>query len=169
MSKNVRVPLSTALLVSESLSDRLAEIGLRRGSDFEVCGSIRRRCPTVGDIDVAIVDSLLAEGQSQISSLLVDPYIAAKSGILKSGIFEGMKVEFYPAPSSGWGAMLLFATGSPKFNIFCRVKAKESGWKLSQYGLFAPNEELVCRCDEELSILNQLGISQFIDPTKREV
>jgi DNA polymerase/3'-5' exonuclease PolX len=101
--------------------------------------------------------------------LLYDPHIAAKSGELKSGSFEGMKVEFYPVPDTGWGAMMLFATGSPKFNIFCRVKAKDRGLKLSQYGLHDSNDELVCDCTEELPILQTLGIPEFVEIRKREL
>ena len=57
------------------------------------------------------------------------------TGRLKHGWLSGVKVEFNVGPAEGFGAMQLFCTGNPAFNVRCRAIATQNGWSLNQYGL----------------------------------
>jgi len=54
MSQNVHVPFVEASAKSISLAAKLESLGIgfTNGTNLLVCGSIRRRRPTFGDIDV---------------------------------------------------------------------------------------------------------------------
>ncbi len=76
-------------------------------------GSIRRHCRTVGDIDMIVSSPVFYEG-----------------------------FDFWVAEPHYWGAMLLEATGSWKFNVWLRTVAKARGMKLNRYGLWKREESL---------------------------
>ncbi|MFH0989854.1 MAG: hypothetical protein V1799_07550 [bacterium] len=170
MSQNEHIPLKDAFAISQRFGLELVKCRLMNCSDFLVCGSIRRLRPICGDIDIAITkEAFTPKVQNYLSSILSDVWIPKKKGSsLKSGWFEGFKVEFYVGPVNGFGALTLFATGSPSFNILCRKRATNKGWKLNQYGLWE-GERMVCNCGYENDILDALGLSECYEPERREV
>lgn len=178
MSQNVHIPFVKASEKSISLTAKLESpgIGFTDGTNLLVCGSIRRRRPTCGDIDVAVTTEIFEwqVNQNAIAELLTDPIIA-KNGHLKGGFYQGIKVEFYVGPERGFGALTLFATGSPEFNIRCRVLANQNSYKLSQYGLFLLQQDWfhvkegeAIISTTEAAILDALGIPECLDVLNRE-
>ncbi len=170
MSQNERVPYQQARIVAEKFAAGLLAYGI---TDYQICGSLRRGRLTIGDIDVAMTTEAFEAAQLIIPAITDSGEktkgTKAKPSKIKVAYLDGMKIEFYVGPAEGFGATLLFCTGSPKFNIRCRYLATSMGWKLNQYGLWRADGTMVCDCSNEESIIATLNLGEaVIDPMKRE-
>jgi len=111
----------------------------------QVAGSFRRGKYILGDLDVVIEDTPAV--RRRLSSL----WGFQKNGKVKrSGLFMEMQIDVNLATVENWGAMLLFATGSGKFNINMRGIAKRLGYKLNQYGLWYGETCLASKTEHEI-------------------
>ena len=173
MSKNERMPLAVAMEEAKEITDQLWVAGLEEYKDYLVCGSIRRSRPTCRDIDLALTTEGYEKVKDVLPLWLKDPTFTKSGknkGRLQGGYVGKMKLELYVGPASGFGALTLFATGSPGLNIYCRQIANRNGWKLSQYGLFEQSDNvMVCDCTSELPILKKLGIEERHPISMREM
>jgi len=109
----------------------------------------------------------------------VETLTASIKGISKEVLESGNKLvrtifpsemqgDFYIAPERLLGSFMLFLTGSKEFNIRCRVRAREMGFRLSQYGLIDEHGEEASIT--ELGILEKLGLlSPFAIPAARSI
>ena len=120
------------------------------GTKCEIVGSYRREKYILGDLDVVFEDTPAV--RRRLSSL----WGFQKNGKVKrSGLFMGMQIDVNLATVENWGAMLLFATGSGKFNINMRGIAKRRGYKLNQYGLWNGETCLASKTEHEIfNVLN---------------
>lgn len=163
MSKNERIKLETALKVVEKLK---ANIDPKL---FEVCGSVRRGCPDVGDVDLVISTENFDEFCKQVVSSKPEDLKwdleFTKKGKLKTILIEGVKVELYVGPKEGFGALMCYATGSMKTNVIQRSIAKSKGFKLSQYGLFDSNGVFIAGATEK-EVYEKLNIA-YLEPKDR--
>lgn len=126
---------------------------------------------TAATLTVAVTREAFDINEMALRSLL-DSYEDTAKGRLSHGYLHDMKIEFYVGPAAGFGAMQLFSTGSPSFNVRCRLIAKRNGWALNQYGIWQGNTKsgvMVCDCTNELSILLKLGLPEFVGPLARGV
>ena len=153
MSKSVeRRPLEQAQNIAWELVKVLGPLC----EELEVCGSIRRMKPTVGDIDLLVVPK--ADFRKAFEA--IGGKVTSATAKLT---VQGMSVDVYFTDSSRWVPMLLFLTGSKEENIRLRSIAKSRGWKLSQYGLF---DEYGDRLDTEL--YDEVGFYTLLgEPYKR--
>ncbi len=103
--------------IHEVLQDR----GIERK---QFAGSIRRHCKSVGDIDMVISPP------------------PRQAGGFAQPIPYYEEFDFWVSEPHYWGAMLLEATGSWKFNVWLRTVAKARGMKLNRYGLWKREESL---------------------------
>lgn len=99
-------------------------------------GSLRRKCSTVGDIDISVASDYPRE---VIKHFLKYP---AKKRILESGNTTaslihrvGYQIDLMVQPLSAYGALLQHFTGSKLHNIKLREMALKKGWSLSEYGI----------------------------------
>ena len=145
MSNYERVTLAVATEAARKLLVSLR--GRKEILGASVAGSIRRRCETVGDIDIVATSFDENKGESRIEKTEV----------------EGIPAQIYVCHPDDYGSYVLFLTGSKEFNILSRVVAKERKLILSQYGL---RNEFHCVSDEML-ILYHLGLLVFLDPSMR--
>ena len=140
MSSNAKLPYRQVFPLAEKLVERLAPACAR----IEIAGSLRRRCPFVGDIELVaipkferpIMGQTPAEcwGWSALDHLLVDWDHNKKIDILKGDKLRGKKrryVQFAFASNAGqtytvdlfiqpdpatWGVNLMIRTGSSEFS-----------------------------------------------------
>ena len=108
---------------------------------IEVCGSIRRKSPDVGDID------LVAIGEVQ---KVLEKFPRATGRKRISFTFQGRKVNLWMTEPGSWGAAVLFATGSSGYGIGLRRAAQSKGLKLTDQGLFRDGRKIAGRTEEDI-------------------
>lgn len=155
-----RMPLAEAEKQASFLSERLAFVGIQH----LVCGSIRRKKETVGDLDVVVSDLLGARIALGDASPL-PPMPKGKIRRSVNVLFGGLNANLYAASEDEWGAMVLFLSGNHLFNVQMRGFAKAHGYKLNQYGLWHGETKIAGR--EEKQIFYALGL-KYLEPTERE-
>ncbi|MEJ7803322.1 MAG: DNA polymerase/3'-5' exonuclease PolX [Candidatus Limnocylindria bacterium] len=145
---------STRLLIHDAdalIADLVARLRDVRGVHrIEVAGSLRRRRPTIGDLDLlAAVD----DPQALIAALDGLPEVekVLSAGTDKSSIVlrDGPQVDLMVCPPAAWGTHLLHFTGSRDHNIALRGMALDRGWSLSEKGFkVIETGELLLAADE---------------------
>lgn len=162
--KDQRVLLGVADQAAEPL---LALLSAAPGVERAVAaGSLRRRCETVGDIDLlacASDDSPVIErfvhGEDVRQVLAGGPTRA--SVVLRSGL----QVDLRVLPARSFGAAWQYFTGSKAHNIALRRLARERGLKINEYGVFKGRARIAGQT--EASIYEAVGL-RFIEPELRE-
>ena len=140
MSSNAKLPYRQVFPLAEKLVERLAPACAR----IEIAGSLRRRCPFVGDIELVAIPKferpIMGQtpverwGWSELDHLLVEWDRSKKIDILKGDKLRGKKrryVQFAFASNAGqtytvdlfiqpdpatWGVNLMIRTGSSEFS-----------------------------------------------------
>jgi hypothetical protein len=153
IDRSRELPLSEGISIAESI------ISLLPTSTVSVAGSIRRRRPIVGDIDLVV---------SQDTPRAIDGCRWVRGGDrFRSYILDdAIQVNLFLADAAEWQSMMLTATGSGRFNQLMRSIAKHQGLLLNQYGLWRDGS-LVTRASEE-AIFDALGLT-YVPPESREV
>jgi len=164
--------VSTRLLIHDAdelvggLMERLAQVpGVRR---IERAGSLRRRLPTIGDLDLlAAVDdaaSVIAalDGMREVERVL-------SAGSDKSSIVlrDGPRVDLMVCPTAAWGTHAVHFTGSRDHNIALRGMALDRGWSLSEKGFKVVETGELLLAAEEHEVYERLGMP-WIPPEIRE-
>jgi DNA polymerase (family 10) len=130
---------------------KLAEeffVRFSRGGIYNVAGSIRRKEPDVGDIDLIVREPLDGIAYSCTKS--------GKATIVNCGKkkmdvdYKGMRFNIYYTYTWNLGAMLFFLTGPKGYVIAYRKRAKESGMLLNQYGLYKGSKLIAGKTEEEI-------------------
>lgn len=134
--------------------------------DLEVAGSYRRRCETVGDIDILAT--------TRKSSPIMDRFVEYRDvrevlakGPTRSSIRlrSGLQVDLRVVPRESYGAAMVYFTGSKAHNIVIRGISRERGLKINEYGVFK-GSRLVCgRTEKEVYAAIDLP---WIPPELRE-
>ena len=154
---------STRLLIHDAdalIADLVARLrdvqGVRR---IEPAGSLRRRQPTIGDLDLlAVVDdpgALIAalDGLPEVERIL-------SAGTDKSSIVlrDGPQVDLMVCPTAAWGTHLVHFTGNKDHNIALRGMALDRGWSLSEKGFKVIETGELLLDAEEADVYERLGL-----------
>ena len=154
---------STRLLIHDAdaliadLVGRLRDVrGVRR---IEPAGSLRRRQPTIGDLDLlAAVD----DPRALISALDGLPEVdrVLSAGTDKSSIVlrDGPQVDLMVCPPAAWGTHLVHFTGNKDHNIALRGMALDRGWSLSEKGFKVIDTGELLLDAEETDVYERLGL-----------
>jgi len=110
---------------------------LKEVEKVSVCGSVRRRKETIGDVDFLVVTKNPRKVMDYFCFLPGIMKIWGK-GPTKSSIRlkEGFDVDLRVVPKKSYGSALQYFTGSKEHNIKLRKIAIDKGLKLNEYGLF---------------------------------
>jgi len=117
-----RTPLHRAMPYADAMVARLRKVpGVLR---VEVAGSLRRRCGTVGDIDL-LVSSEHPEAVMRAFVETPDVVEVLATGPTKSSVRlrAGLRVELRVVPQWSFGAALHCFTGSRAHNVALRTRA----------------------------------------------
>jgi DNA polymerase (family 10) len=164
---------SSRLLIHDAdvlMADLVARLRDARGvRRIEVAGSLRRRRPTIGDLDLlAAVDDPPAVIAALDGLKEVDKVVAAgtdKSSILLAE--SGLRVDLMVCPPEAWGTHLVHFTGSKDHNIALRGMALDRGWSLSEKGWKVIDTGELLLDAEETDVYERLGLP-WIPPEIRE-
>ena len=164
--------VSSRLLIHEAdalIADLVARLrdtpGVRR---IEPAGSLRRRRPTIGDLDLlAAVDDPAALIGRLDALPEVETVLAA--GTDKSSIVlrDGPRVDLMVCPPATWGTHQVHFTGSRDHNIALRGMALDQGWSLSEKGFKVIDSGELLLDAEEADVYGRLGLP-FIPAEIRE-
>ncbi len=159
-----RHSLGVVLPLAERIAGRLREFGL--ADKIDICGSLRRRKDTIGDMDLLAVSDEPEHLMDIFTSLEFVEKVLVKGATKTSVIVSpGIQVDLRVVSRDSYGSALQYFTGSKQHNIELRSLAKSLGYKLSEYGLFKGSTCIAGR--EEVDIYKALGLS-YIVPEMRE-
>ena len=159
-----RILYSEAAIVASKLIAQLRKC--RAIHELEIAGSFRRRCETVGDLDVVASASDFEPCMKQLRSF-ADVAEVLGSGETKTTVVlkSGLQVDLRVVPPDSFGAALLYFTGSKAHNIHLRRIAQELGLLLNEYGLFRGKKAAAGKSEEEVYRALKLA---WITPELRE-
>ena len=142
------------------IADLVARLRDVRGVHrIEVAGSLRRRRPTIGDLNLlAAVDD--ATGVIGKLDALAEVEKVLSAGTDKSSIVlrDGPRVDLMVCPPAAWGTHLVHFTGSKDHNIALRGMALDRGWSLSEKGFKVIETGELLLDAEEVDVYERLGL-----------
>jgi DNA polymerase (family 10) len=139
--------------------------GVRR---IEVAGSLRRRRPTIGDLDLlAAVDDPPAVIAALDRLREVDRVVAAGTDKTSIVLADGPRVDLMVCPPEAWGTHLVHFTGSADHNIKLRGMALDRGLSLSEKGFKVIEDGSLLLEAEEADVYERLGMP-WIPPELRD-
>jgi len=159
-----RLPLGAVLDLARELEARLGELpGVERAA---VAGSIRRRKELIGDLDFLVIARRPETVMDFFVSLPEVTHVYGK-GTTKTMVRlnTGMDADLRVVQPESWGAALNYFTGSKHHNVALRRIAIEKGYKLNEYGVFAGEQSIAGRSEEE--VYEALGLA-YVPPELRE-
>lgn len=154
------------------IADKIVEYMKQCPDVIEIAplGSLRRRAPTVGDVDLAVA----AKNAEKVLDHFVNyPYKSrviekgpATSSILTTG---GQQIDLMIQPLESWGSLLQHFTGSKHHNVHLRDRALKMGLSLSEYGIkhLKSKDETRKHYRSEEEFYKAMGL-QWIPPEMRE-
>jgi len=131
-----------------------------------VCGSLRRRAETIGDLDVLFS----ADDPAPVLDRFVtlgDVATVLAHGPTKASVrlAEGVQCDVRGVADHQFPFALHYFTGSKAHNIAIRRRAQTLGYTLNEYALEGPDGPVACRTEAEL--FAALGLAE-IPPELRE-
>lgn len=159
-----RVLQSTAMELALPIVEAIrTHQGVQRA---EICGSLRRRKETIGDIDIVFSSDAPAP---ILAAFVARPEVTAVlgQGATKASVrlLDGVQCDLRGVRDDQFAFALHYFTGSKDHNIAMRRRAIARGLKLSEYGLEGDSRAIACTSEEELFKALDL---HFIPPEMRE-
>ncbi|MFH1418038.1 MAG: DNA polymerase/3'-5' exonuclease PolX [Planctomycetota bacterium] len=163
-----RTPLGLAWPLATELAAAMEKVkGVGR---VAICGSVRRGCETVGDLDLLCEST---NGKAVIEAFTAMPQVrrTLAAGETKASVLvarrdgDEMQADCRVVPQESFGAALQYFTGSKEHNVRLREIASKKGWKLNEWGLFSGSRRLAGK--DEVAIYKKLGLPS-IPPEVRE-
>ena len=151
----------TLLEVAKEVAKEASAAWLPVADEVFVCGSIRRRCDVVSDVDLLIV----AEAGS-FESLPHPPgwHVTPKTC---NRWLRDVWVEGWLVRPEVVGPAMVFLTGPADLNVFMRRKALKMGMQLSQHGLVKRTRKERVDSNTEESVFEVLELP-YLHPWERQ-
>ena len=177
-NKRGRFDREFALLVGRSVARSIDPLIQR----LAFAGSYRRRLPDCGDIDIVVIPKpgiLQDQINTEAAKLCYTGKLDSEGSGLSVGTlnpelagqkdpFEVPAFNLFFTTEPEWGAMLMYATGSGKYNAAYRAIAKKRGLKVNEYGVFvrSTNRLIPDSSFSEHAVCRTIGIP-FLEPQDR--
>jgi DNA polymerase (family 10) len=132
----------------------------------DIAGSYRRRCETVGDVDLLVICSDPSKAAHAFLTYRDVAHVLAR-GTTKCSVRlrSGLQVDLRIVPRSSYGAALHYFTGSKPHNIAVRLLGVKRGLKINEYGVFRGTRQIGGRTEAE--VFEAVGLC-WIPPELRE-
>lgn len=167
--------LDKATAVSESVVSWILKFP--QIDKVNVLGSLRRKSPSIGDIDISIATTKPKEAFDHIVSFPSIEQIIERGDHSTSFVVGGIQIDVMVQPTDRYGSLLQHFTGSKYHNVALREYALERGLSLSEYGIkpldgktrlkLGDLEDGVYKYGSEEGFYADLGL-QFVPPELRE-
>ena len=179
--KKILVALATSSLKKRekrrmllALADNLAwEVidYLKKGEmnlKIEALGSLRRRCATVGDLDLAVKTEHFEKAMRYFLAFAKINKVINRGEKKTSVVLQnGVQIDIrFQAPKE-WGSILQYFTGSKQHNIHLREFSRNKGLSLSEYGIRDLKTKKLTRTKNEKVFYRYLELD-YIPPELRE-
>ena len=153
--------LEKAKVIAENLKSLLAPVCEK----IEVAGSIRRRKPQVGDIELLVIPRYVARVDQldrEIGALMIQGILGFRLNKRGSRIYgpknkllvhiNGIGVDIFSTDEQCWPVALVVRTGGKETNMRIATAALRKGWRFHAYGsgFSTPDGEIVCRSEREV-------------------
>lgn len=152
-------------------------------SNIIICGSYRRGLKFSSDIDILLYNSQLLTMNDVKKSNMLNDYVKLLTknkfivdNITNNNVTKYMgfakwenvirRIDIRLIPYESIYTSLVYFTGSYELNRIMRIKAKELGYKLNEYGLYKSNESIHITSEKEL--FKKLGM-KYLKPTERNI
>lgn len=134
-------------------------------SRVEVCGSLRRGKPTIGDLDIVVVAAAPNRAMDEIRRYpRIESIVVEGDTRSTYRLRAGTQVDLRAVRAREAGSAMLYFTGNKAHNIKLRRRAQRLGYKLNEYGLFDGEKYLAGKTEK--SVYAALGM-QYIPPELR--
>jgi DNA polymerase (family 10) len=138
---------------------------------IQVCGSYRRGSTSSGDLDLVVIPGFDDGGQEDpgaFDNWCTQHFGMQKNGKkpMRTGLINGVQVEFYVATPENLGTFLQMWTGSWQHNVELRKLSLRKGYSMSQYGFRHKKTGELVQCATEKEVYDFLGID-FVIPEDR--
>lgn len=164
--KTTKMLLSYANEIAEEILDYL-----KRHKDVEkaeTLGSLRRKKPLVGDIDIAVASNKPEEVIEYFTKYPRKDRVIEKGSATSSFLTTGgNQVDLMVQPPDQFGALLQHFTGSKDHNVHLREYAVKKGLSLSERGIKVVKTDKLQKYKTEEEFYEALGLS-FVPPEMRE-
>ena len=170
----------------DTIYEFLYDINKNKDLIIIICGSYRREEKYSSDIDVLICDlnlltlddmkdnntlinyiKLLKNNNFIIDDITYDNVITKYMGFCKYKNNPIRRIDIRLIPYESIYTALVYFTGSSNLNQNMRKIAKKLGYKLSEYGLFDKNNEIIY-IHSELDLFNKLNM-KYLNPNERSI
>ncbi len=161
-----RFRINVGMQTAESIVSRLKE--LREVKQIQIAGSLRRRRETVGDLDILVTSDRPLPIMDTFTAMPEVDEVLAK-GETKSSVRlkSGLQVDLRVIPEESFGAAMHYFTGSKAHNVAIRDRAKRSGLKINEYGVFREKDDKRIGGEKEEDVFASVGLP-WIPPELRE-
>jgi DNA polymerase (family 10) len=129
-----------------------------------IAGSLRRKKPTIGDIDILICTNRRG---GATKTFCQSGTVLVQGDKKVSKVLGGIQIDLRFTRADEWGAAILYFTGSKVFNMRMRGKARGMAWTLNEYGLYDDKGRHVAG-ETEQSIFDALDW-KYTEPEMREI
>ena len=158
------MPREQAVAIAGRLRDRIAKHP--SVVECEIAGSLRRKRPSVGDIDLVAASR---DAVAVARLLLDDPdvdYVYSKGPHRVSvRLAAGIDVDLRTVDPSSFGSALLYFTGNRAHTLALRWLASAQGLRLNEYGLFRGTDRIASATERE--IYDALALPYFAPEERR--
>ncbi len=163
-----RTPISVALPVAERVLEGLAAVpGVTHAS---YCGSLRRFCETIGDVDVVVQATDPGPVMEALVRMSVVDRVLVRGDAKTSVVTRrGLQIDLRVVKPAELGAALLYFTGNKAHNIKLRQRALARGMTLNEYALTETATGKVVASVTEESIYAALGLPWIPPPLREDI
>lgn len=162
-----KTPMS--LSYAEELTERATEVLRPHCSRIAVAGSVRRRRPTVNDIDLVVIPGFFTWPGTIPQALIkgLGAELTRNGDLIKQFTVDGNQVDLIHATPHNWGIRMLRWTGSKAHNIMLCTRARKLNMKLAVATGLLDQDGVLLEAKSEERIFNLLHLD-YVPPEKRE-
>ena len=168
VAANQRILWAHADKIVQRLKEHMADC--KAVGRIEFAGSYRRGKETVGDLDILVTSTKVAEVMDHFGEFEdITSTIVRGDTKMAVRLEREFQVDLRVVPEESFGAALQYFTGSKDHNVRVRGLAKQKGLKINEWGVYKIDgdaEELIAGKDET-EVYQTIGLPYF-EPEIRE-